>query len=95
MVIKVTGYIPAMVDAAVGWGPEIGMEHHHDELAVSLLLPSVEVGPPPHLCCLDQALTVREVFHLPHREGNLGASQHHLLQIGICTDCKEKSFVQT
>ena len=39
-------------------GPEIGTELHHDELAVSLPLPCVEVGPPPHLHCLDQALTL-------------------------------------
>ena len=39
-------------------GPEIGMELHHDKLAVSLLLPCVEVGPLPHLHCLDQALTL-------------------------------------
>ena len=60
---------------------EIGMEHPHDELVISLPLPGVEVSPPLHLHCSDQALVreVREVFNLPHREDNLGAGEDHFL----------------
>ena len=43
---------------------EIGMEHHHDELVISLPLPSVEVSPLPHLHCSDSVSERYLTFHI-------------------------------